>query len=102
MVVLANSSFLESPEFSSVSGSRSFFWTMVALAALDIILLFWILNPLSRPVDYLHSAKLSGVQVESTLGNGELKRSPLGSIATRVAPKTNRSRGNFTTVAYGR
>ena len=91
MVATAESSFVENGEYTQAH-SRAFFWTMVALAVLDVILLFWILNPVSKPVTETRP-------VQTTLGDSAAKRSPLGAVASRV-PKVTRTRTGFTTVAY--
>ena len=94
MVATADSSFVETREFTQARGTV-FFRTMLALAALDIILLFWILTPLPR------TAKTAEAQAfRTTLGDSSAKRSPLGTVASRVTPKPARTRTNFTTVAY--
>ena len=94
MVATADSSFVETREFTHAHG-KVFFWTMLALAALDIILLFWILTPLPKP------AKTADTQTfRTTLGDSTAKRSPLGTVALRVTSKPARTRTNFTTVAY--
>ncbi len=98
MVATANSSFMESSEFSR--GHNSFFWIMIVLAALDVVLLFWLLNPVAKSVDDLPHSRLSASQVRATVGDAGRKRSPLGAVATHVAPKLGPSRNNFNTVAY--
>ncbi len=98
MVATANSSFVNGSEFSRKN--TPFFWTMVALAALDVILLFWLLNPVAKSADYFTPSRLKASQARTTLGDAGSKPSPLGAVATHVAPKLSRSRNNITTVAY--
>ncbi len=101
MVATANSSFIEASELPQVHGRTAFFWTMVALAALDIILLFWLLNPVSKSANDFHSSRTVHASTTRTIlqdpGN---KPSPLGATASRVAPKMSGSRSGFTTVGY--
>ena len=99
MVATADTSFIETSKFAQVNGRNSFFWTMVALAALDVILLFWLLNPLSSAKNDTISARLSTSQARIITGDAAAKRSPLGSVVTHVNPMI-RTRNNFTTVAY--
>lgn len=98
MIATASSSFIEIADYSS-KRSSSFFWTLLTLAALDIVLLVWLMNPLSKPSDDLHSARLSSAQVRVTRGDVTAKRSPLGTVAPPVASKVIRRRSSFATLA---
>ncbi|MDQ2948282.1 MAG: hypothetical protein M3Y27_20485 [Acidobacteriota bacterium] len=101
MVATADTSLMEASRFAQTSGRNSFFWTMVALAVLDIILLFWILNPLSSAKNDIIPSRLSASQVRTIFGDAASKRSPLGSVATtHVSPRVGRYRNGFTAVAY--
>ncbi len=106
MVATANSSFMEDSELPQVQSRTAFFWTMVALAALDIILLFWLLNPVSKSADDFHRSPISSAKTmnapttRSTVEDPGHKPSPLGGTAARVTRKLNRNRNIFTTVGY--
>ena len=96
----ADRSLMESPQLARMGGRNSFFWTMVAFAVLDVLMLFWILNPLANEKNDTIPGRPSTSQVRSTSGDAGSKRSPLGSVATHLKPKVSRNRNNFTTVAY--
>lgn len=81
MTATANASYIEHPEFPIGRGS-SFFWTMIALAALDVILLFWILNPLSKPSSNLPVARLTVAEARVSHGYDGAKHSPFGPVTT--------------------
>lgn len=55
-----------------------FYWTMLALAVLDVILLFWIANPFSKPD--------ANVRLTEATEMGELYRPVVDSKPTPVGP----------------
>ena len=64
--------------------TSAFFWTMLALCILDIILLFWIFNPLRRPPKerFQHSELGHSIARLAPATPDELaKPSPLGKVA---------------------
>ena len=64
--------------------TSAFFWTMLALCILDIILLFWIFNPLRHaPRErFQHSELGRGIARITPVTQAELaKPSPLGKVA---------------------
>ena len=68
----------ESPKISA------FFWTMLVLCVLDVILLFWIFNPLRRASSdsYQQSALVVPIARRATAGSGPSEKpSPLGKVA---------------------
>jgi hypothetical protein len=80
---------------------RSFFRTMLAMAALDIILLFWILNPLARPSKSLLAwHRVSPPVQQMVVVNAAPKPSPLGGIPKHLTPGGSPSARRFVTVAY--
>jgi hypothetical protein len=69
---------------------------MLLLAVLDVLLLFWILNPLKAHSSELYPAG-SSVALANSLTGEDLKPSPLGSVvkqitAQMVNQRTTRSR----------
>ena len=82
-----NSSYMENAG-AATNEPSSFFRTMLALAALDAIMLFWILNPLSKPSNTVPSPhRLTAPQADHVT-RVEPKPSPLGAVAKRVTTKT--------------
>jgi hypothetical protein len=77
----ANAAYIESFESRDpLQGSAPFFWTMIAMAVLDVILLFWAFNPISS----LHKKSFNGwsaatVEDVAQADNGA-KPSPLGAL----------------------
>jgi hypothetical protein len=82
---------------------------MLALAALDVVMLFWILNPLSKPSNASPSwHRLTAPQVDH-MATVAIKPSPLGAVAkhvTKIRPVQSARTYNspderrFVTVAY--
>ena len=101
-MVAANPSYFETSNLAvpAVRGS-SFFWSMLALAVLDVVLLFWILNPLSKPSNVLHSNSTMRPHSEIVTAE-ELKPSPLGAVAKPAPLKTGvrRNLNTYPAVAY--
>jgi len=77
MTATANPSYIE-PAVSPARAS-SFFWTMIALAALDVVLLFWIVNPLSARADSLPSPSVTAAKVQVVQALSD-KPSAFGSV----------------------
>jgi hypothetical protein len=75
-------------EFQQAGANQpsSFFRTMLALAALDVVMLFWILNPLAKPANSLTSWR---VQPVATV-NAVAKPSPLGPARKYNSPDERR------------
>lgn len=108
-----DSSYLEPDQAVSRPASNqpsSFFRTMLALAALDIVLLFWILNPLSKPSHVEPSwRRLAAPEIQQVTTVG-VKPSPLGAVTKHASTKTRRVRSagtynptlerRYVTVAY--
>ena len=92
----------KNPRDSEVRKPSAFFWTMLGLSILDIILLFWMLNPVSgafkeqkRPSYALHSiadpeAITSSVQKPSPLGRVAGSRAASGNNGSLVADANRR------------
>lgn len=59
-----------------------FIWIMAALAILDIILLFWIFNPTSRPSDSLTARASTPTQQMHVSATS--KPSPVGPLVKRA------------------
>ena len=85
-MVNADSSYIETSEAASHPGANqpsSFFRTMLAFTALDVLMLFWILSPLSKVANSPQSGqgqRVATVQV--------VKPSPLGAVAKYTSLKT--------------
>ena len=70
------------PNVNEPRKQSAFFWTMLGLSVLDIIMLFWLLNPLPRASK--HQRVSPAVQSIAELGPRALyngKPSPLGRVA---------------------
>src|ERR1700730_5228580 len=84
-MVNADSSDIETSEAASHPGANqpsSFFRTMLAFTALDVLMLFWILSPLSKVANSPQSWQVQHVATVQIV-----KPSPLGSVAN-TSPKT--------------
>lgn len=84
MTATVNASYVDRASFAAGRSASVFFRIMIALAVLDIVLLFWILNPLSKPSANLPVVSASGpAAVEA---RGAPKPSPLGAVVNTRMP----------------
>lgn len=85
--MVAAASYETFPSISKAGLKASFLWTMLALAVLDLVLLFWILKPWSTPDQSARLASAHAPVVVEPMSLGVVaKPSPLGPIASVKAP----------------
>ena len=73
----------KNPEDSEVRKPSAFFWMMLGLSILDIIMLFWILNPVSGAFKEQNrpSYALQSIVDLEAIASSVQKPSPLGKVA---------------------